>query len=130
VSAPDANAADPLDVMIGLRVRVRRKSIGMSQTELGNRLGVTFQQVQKYERGANRMAGSTLIRAAQALESSVSNLLGESANDAAPDNDWAALAAPGAIEMVHAFNAMPDPNTRAAFLLFAKRAAGPEKVDD
>lgn len=119
------NAPDPLDVMIGLRVRVRRKAIGMSQTELGNRLGVTFQQVQKYERGTNRMAGSTLIRAAKALSWTVSGMLGETAIDERASDEWVALAAPGAMEMAHAYNAMPDPNLRAAFLAFAKRAAGP-----
>ena len=68
MSDPADNTPDPIDVMIKLRVRVRRKALSMSQTELGNRIGVTFQQVQKYERGVNRIAGSTLVRVAQALE--------------------------------------------------------------
>ena len=45
----------PVDVHIGARVRMRRKLLGMTQTKLGDALGLTFQQVQKYERGANRI---------------------------------------------------------------------------
>ncbi len=50
----------PVDVHIGARVRMRRKLLGMSQTKLGEALGLTFQQVQKYERGANRIGSSRL----------------------------------------------------------------------
>src|SRR5579885_2976497 len=46
---------DPIDVYVGSRLRERRVSLGMSQTVLADRLGLTFQQVQKYERGANRL---------------------------------------------------------------------------
>ena len=59
----ESNGPDPLDVAIGSRVRARRRMLGLSQTALGEELGVTFQQVQKYERGINRISGSTLIRA-------------------------------------------------------------------
>ena len=58
---------DPIDVHVGGRVRVRRKMLGLSQTQLGEDLGVTFQQVQKYERGSNRIGSSRLFRIATAL---------------------------------------------------------------
>ncbi len=52
----------PVDVHVGGRVRDRRTLIGMSQTELGKHVGLTFQQIQKYERGMNRIAASRLWR--------------------------------------------------------------------
>ena len=51
----------PIDVHVGARVRVRRMLLGMNQTKLGEALGVTFQQVQKYENGANRISASRLF---------------------------------------------------------------------
>ncbi len=51
----------PVDVHVGARVRVRRTLLGMSQTTLGDAIGLTFQQVQKYERGANRISASRLF---------------------------------------------------------------------
>ena len=64
---PKLPASDPVDVHIGSRLRSERQARGLSQTELGAALGVTFQQVQKYERGVNRVSASTLFRAATAL---------------------------------------------------------------
>ncbi len=52
----------PVDVHVGERVRARRTLIGMSQEELGKRVGLTFQQIQKYEKGMNRIAASRLWR--------------------------------------------------------------------
>ena len=51
---------DPVDIHVGARVRERRRSLDMSQTALGECLGLTFQQIQKYERGANRISASKL----------------------------------------------------------------------
>lgn len=59
--------ADPIDRYVGSRLRVRRLGLGMSQTKLGQAIGVTFQQVQKYENGANRVGASNLYKMAKAL---------------------------------------------------------------
>ena len=59
--------ATEIDQYVGSRMRVRRIEIGMSQEALGDQLGVTFQQVQKYERGANRISASRLFFLANAL---------------------------------------------------------------
>ncbi len=59
---------NPVDIHVGTRVRLRRQIMKMSQTKLGNQLGVTFQQVQKYERGANRVGASRLWRMSQVLD--------------------------------------------------------------
>lgn len=59
------NAPDPIDVRVGAQIRLRRKQIGQSQTDLATALGVTFQQVQKYEKGTNRISASMLHRCAK-----------------------------------------------------------------
>jgi transcriptional regulator with XRE-family HTH domain len=59
--------ANPIDVHVGNRVRMRRMLIGMSQEKLGDQLGLTFQQVQKYEKGSNRVSASRLFQMAQIL---------------------------------------------------------------
>ncbi len=130
MSDPADNAPDPIDVMIGLRVRVRRKALSMSQTELGNRIGVTFQQVQKYERGVNRIAGSTLVRVAQALDSSVSALLGEAETGALDADAWGDLAEPQALELVRAFSEITDPKLRKALLSFVSKIGKNESEED
>lgn len=58
---------NPVDVHVGNRIRMRRMLIGMSQEKLGERLGLTFQQVQKYEKGTNRVSASRLFHVAQVL---------------------------------------------------------------
>ena len=62
----------PLDAHVGSRVRARRLILGMSQTALGDALGITFQQVQKYEKGTNRIGASRLQQIADVLEVPIS----------------------------------------------------------
>ncbi|WP_017931232.1 helix-turn-helix domain-containing protein [Robiginitomaculum antarcticum] len=61
-------SANPVDVHVGSRVRIRRKVLKFSQEKLGDALGVTFQQVQKYERGTNRVGASRLFKMAQVMD--------------------------------------------------------------
>ncbi len=63
--------ANPVDVHVGSRVRLRRMLLGMSQERLGEKLGLTFQQVQKYEKGVNRIGASRLFDLAKVLSVSV-----------------------------------------------------------
>ena len=70
--APNAD-----DIAIGQRVRTIRTSLGLSQEKLGEALGITFQQVQKYEKGTNRISGSRLMAIAACLGVSVSSIVGE-----------------------------------------------------
>jgi transcriptional regulator with XRE-family HTH domain len=60
-------APNPIDKHVGSRVRMRRMMIGMSQEKLGEKLGITFQQIQKYEKGTNRVGASRLQQIATAL---------------------------------------------------------------
>ena len=63
---------DPVDIHVGGRLRERRLSLGWSQSQLGRALNLTFQQIQKYERGANRVSASVLYRAAESMSVPVS----------------------------------------------------------
>jgi transcriptional regulator with XRE-family HTH domain len=63
---------NPIDRHVGSRVRMRRMMLGMSQEKLGDALGLTFQQVQKYEKGANRIGASRLQQISQILQVPVS----------------------------------------------------------
>jgi len=67
-----ASSPNPIDVHVGKRLRLRRTLLGMSQERLGESLGLTFQQVQKYERGANRIGSSRLFELGQILDVPVS----------------------------------------------------------
>ena len=64
----DDKTPNPIDLHVGGRLRMRRKLLGMSQDDIGKALGLTFQQVQKYERGTNRVSASKLYEAAKALQ--------------------------------------------------------------
>src|SRR6476620_9565984 len=66
------------DIAIGERIRARRNQIEMSQEELGNALKVSFQQIQKYEKGANRISSGRLLQLAEALQCGVTDLIGDS----------------------------------------------------
>ena len=71
------SAPDPIDLVVGQRIRQRRLELGVSQPELGLALGLSFQQVQKYETGKNRISASMLVRAARMLRTTVADLVGE-----------------------------------------------------
>jgi len=67
MNAPSPKTPVPADVHIGARVRLRRMMLGMSQEALGKSMGITFQQIQKYEKGTNRIGGSRMAQIATAL---------------------------------------------------------------
>lgn len=67
-----SGAPNPIDVHVGARMRLRRTLLGLSQEKLGELIGLTFQQVQKYERGANRVSCSRLFDLSRALEVPIS----------------------------------------------------------
>ena len=69
---PRPNGPDPIDRHVGSRVRMRRLTLGLTQTKLGEALGLTFQQVQKYEKGTNRISSSRLQQISNILQAPVS----------------------------------------------------------
>lgn len=107
---------DPIDVAVGHRIRVRRKWLGISQSTLADHLGVSFQQVQKYERGANRVSASMLVKIAQKLDTSVAELVGENASPQGDESLFEKLAIPGAVQLLDAFASVQQPALRTAIL--------------
>ena len=73
----DEVGPDQLDQALGLAIRLRRHARGLSQSALGEAIGVSFQQIQKYERGSNRVSFSTMVRICEALDCHVSDLVAE-----------------------------------------------------
>lgn len=116
----DERQPNPIDVRVGARVRLRRKALGVSQQALGESLGITFQQVQKYELGANRVSASRLVAIAQALETSVAWLVAEDGDNAVSDSVYSLLTAHGAYELLKAYAKIEDASARAALLTLAQ----------
>ena len=110
--------SDPLDAMVGAKVRVFRINRGISQTALAEKLGVTFQQVQKYEKGANRIGASRLSQIATALDISIADLFEPSREKKAADIDspFKLLAEPGALRVLKAYVQTSDPAVRRAIV--------------
>jgi transcriptional regulator with XRE-family HTH domain len=100
---------DPIDIEVGHRIRARRISLEISQETLASALGLTFQQVQKYEKGTNRVSASRLTHIAKALKIPVSALI-SAESESGPEvgsetgSDFEFLAQPGAIRLLRAFS--------------------------
>jgi transcriptional regulator with XRE-family HTH domain len=92
--------ANPIDVQVGNRVRIRRMLIGMSQERLGDLLGLTFQQVQKYEKGVNRIGAGRLFEVARILNVPVNFFYEGLATTDQPGMSSAEAAAPPVMEFV------------------------------
>jgi len=120
--------SDPLDAMVGAKVRVFRINRGISQTALAEKLGVTFQQVQKYEKGANRIGASRLSQIATALDISIADLFEPSREKKAADIDspFKLLAEPGALRVLKAYVQTSDPAVRRAIVKLIEGIASRE----
>ena len=119
---------NPIDVHVGARIRMRRLLLGMNQETLANALGLTFQQVQKYEGGANRVSASRLSAMADILGVPISYFFGDLRPDDAElspeDRLWREyLQRPETIEFIRLYYAIPDPKIRRQFLDMAKTVA-------
>jgi len=93
----------PLDAMVGAKIRMFRINRGMSQTALAERIGVSFQQVQKYEKGANRIGASRLSQIASVLGVTVGELFDPAQHLAVPDSPVHLLSEPGALRVLKAY---------------------------
>jgi transcriptional regulator with XRE-family HTH domain len=136
VSDLSTKAPDPMDIALGAAVRIRRRSLGISQEALAEQCGVSFQQVQKYENGANRISFSRLVQIARALQCRVVDLMDvlDSPDGAGPgDLDiLSRMRTPGALELLAAFERL-SPDTRSSLLglirtLAAEAAPAPLRV--
>lgn len=133
-----SGAPNPIDIHVGGRVRLRRTLLGMSQEKLGEALGLTFQQVQKYERGANRVGASRLFDLSRVLDVPVSYFFEDMDDDMAatsPRHMVRATEEPRqfedslmvqreTLELVRAYYRIRDPEVRRRVQELAK-ALGP-----
>ena len=120
----DESGPDRLDQALGLAIRLRRHARGLSQSGLGEAIGVSFQQIQKYERGANRVSFSTMVRICEALGCHVSDLVAEveqlgGGKRSGPD----LLTQPEAAPMLEALSQIRTPGVRRAVLELARSLA-------
>ena len=119
----------PVDVHVGKRIRLQRLLLGMNQDTLGKALGLAFQQVQKYEKGANRVSASRLAEMATVLGVPIPFFFsGLSASDDtlnAEDRQWQEWMGHGeTIELIRCYHAIPDDGVRQQFLDLVKTIAG------
>jgi transcriptional regulator with XRE-family HTH domain len=122
-------SGDPRDAEIGRLVRAQRQQLGLSQTDLAERIGVTFQQVQKYENGTNRISIGRLTRIAEALDVPPTFFFaGETKTRvASADKAREFLAADGALRLIKAYDRFPSREMRSAFVEVAENIAQSEK---
>lgn len=117
---------DPVDAYVGERVRAERIRLGWSQTDLGVAIGVTFQQVQKYERGANRVSASMLVRTAQALQVPIAEFFPPADLDLKSGQRLELGSIKGGAALTECFIAMSAPR-RALLTQIAKEFAAPDR---
>ncbi|MFC5358492.1 MULTISPECIES: helix-turn-helix domain-containing protein [Azospirillum] len=138
---PKTGKPNPIDVHVGSRVRLRRTLLGMSQEKLGEAIGLTFQQVQKYERGANRIGASRLFDLSRVLDVPVSfffdDMPAEAAAAPVDDDEGAAagfeersggyepdpMAKRETLELVRAYYRINDPSVRKRLFELTKAVA-------
>ncbi|OJX81400.1 helix-turn-helix transcriptional regulator [Magnetospirillum sp. 64-120] len=129
---------NPIDVHVGNRVRLRRTLLGMSQEKLGEALGLTFQQVQKYERGANRVGASRLYDLSRVLDVPVSYFFDDMndetmaasprhmvrATEDPPMSHEAVMTQRETLELVRAYTRISDPAVRRQVQELARTLGG------
>ncbi|WP_029012306.1 helix-turn-helix domain-containing protein [Niveispirillum irakense] len=131
---PKLGKPNPIDVHVGSRVRLRRTLLGMSQEKLGEAIGLTFQQVQKYERGANRIGASRLFDLSRVLDVPVSFFFDDMQSQDGQAADPAPTPMPEAgepdpmakretLELVRAYYRITDPSVRKRIFELTKAVA-------
>ena len=119
---------DPIDCYVGNQIRLRRMALGMSQTVLGDALGITFQQIQKYEKGVNRVSASRLHRLAEGLKVAPTFFFDEaslqpSATSSADDDLNQFLASEEGLSLMKAFQRLPQKSLRRSIVEMIEQLA-------
>jgi len=143
---PPLGTPRPVDVHVGARLRQRRTLLGMSQEKLGEAVGLTFQQIQKYERGANRIGASRLYQLSNVLDVLVSYFFEEmpgevqrtrgdyAASNRADDIETVQAGDPMArretLELVRAYYRIEDPKVRKRVFELTKSIANATDLED
>ncbi len=127
------HVSNPLDIALGARIRVRRKSLGLSQDDLAVQVGLTFQQIQKYERGANRVSFSRLVEIARTLKCRVQDLIGDLDVEGEVSDQVAAeavqLKETGALELIRAYSAIRSAGRRRIVVSLAQTLSKEDEPD-
>jgi len=122
---------EPMDIALGAAVRIRRRTIGMSQEALADQCGVSFQQIQKYENGANRISFSRLVQIARALRCRVTDLMdvfdGPDKETAEDLDLLGRMRTPGALELLSAYDQLA-PEVRSSLLNLVRTLTSPQVV--
>lgn len=125
-----ARRADTRDAEVGRRVRSRRLECRLSQTELADQIGVTFQQVQKYEKGVNRIGAGRLERISEALEVPISFFFGANGRltvgkgpDMSEPSVFGMMQTSGSVRIVKAFHKIKSRKMRQLLVEMAEEAA-------
>lgn len=132
--AVEKRKPNPIDIHVGSRVRLRRTMSGMSQEKLGEALGITFQQIQKYEKGANRIGASRLQHIASVLSTPISFFFEDAPGSENTSNDGFAetnstnyvvdfLSSSDGLQLNRAFVKIEDPKVRRKLVELAKALA-------
>ncbi|YCI06257.1 helix-turn-helix domain-containing protein (plasmid) [Ensifer sp. D2-11] len=127
--ASQNNKPDPVDIHVGAKIRTQRMMLGMSQTALAERIGVTFQQLQKYEKAANRVSSSRLQNIADALNVPVSHFFDSPGGGALPKADADLeqyLSSPEGIALNRAFARLSDTTVRRQLVGLIRAIAAEE----
>ncbi|MBI5457909.1 helix-turn-helix transcriptional regulator [Candidatus Kaiserbacteria bacterium] len=139
IGATKKKGPNSVDVHVGSKVRMRRMMLSMSQEKLGDALGLTFQQVQKYEKGTNRIGASRMQQLSHILQVPVSFFFEGAPVEFHPNSTWKGaqtaaeapspayvnecLATPDGLALITAFSRMKDPNVRRSFVKLAESIA-------
>ena len=135
--------AHPTDIHVGKRLRLRRTILGLSQEAIGNAIGVTFQQIQKYERGINRIGSSRLHDFSKFLNVPVSfffedmekvpsadqSQLGGVAEDGAPPFEHEKMSSRESLELMRAYYRISDPRIRKKVFDLIKSLADDKPIE-
>ena len=126
--------AGPVDAIVGRRIRTRRLLLGVTQTQLAQQLGVSFQQVQKYENGMNRVGAGRLVQTAQILGIPIDTLLqglnAPTRKTLRADDPLELLSTGAAVRLVQAFSQISDRQIRNALVSLAEGIAGGRRRPD
>ena len=115
---------DPLDIEVGQRVRTFRLQKGLSQQKLGDQLGLTFQQVQKYEKGTNRIGAGRLQRIADILEIPVADFFtSQKQGGVAPTELFKLLDTAAALRLLRAYSRISEPKLQQAIMRLVESIA-------
>ena len=120
----------PVDIHVGKRLKLRRRMLGLSQTDMGDALSLSFQQVQKYERGGNRIGASRLWELSEILDVPVTYFFDDLPRETNSSGTIGVdtFQDPIALEVVRAFTAITDTDIRRRFAALA-RSLAPKLAD-